>query len=297
MPLISVVMPARNADATLREALDSLVAQTLSDFELVLVNDGSSDATLMLAEEYRGRLPLRVLSHVRSLGVAQSINDGLAASDSEFVARLDADDLAHPVRLERQLAFLRDNPNVGVCGSHMQVFSVENGLRDDRHVLAHPLGSAEIRTALVQRCAVSHPSVVCRRQVFELAGVYDPRFDFAEDYELWCRASLLGVQFANVPEVLTSYRKHAGQISNTKAQLQYERDIAIKNRYMSAFLQGEAAGLLPHLLSLQTQFPSRELALAAFHQCGSAVVKLGRAVPDADEYARILTGSLTRHLA
>jgi glycosyltransferase involved in cell wall biosynthesis len=293
MPLISVVMPARNAAATLAESLDSLVQQSFADFELVLVNDGSSDDTAAIAERYAPQLNLRLLHHETSQGVARSINDGLAASDSEFVARLDADDLAQPLRLQRQLDFLRTQTQVGVCGSDMLVFSQE---QEQRFVLAHPSANAAIRTALVQRCAIAHPSVMCRRQIFELAGCYDERFDFAEDYELWCRASLLGVQFANIAEPLTHYRKHAGQVSRQKAQLQYERDMAIKARYMGAWLQGEPPGLLPQFLALQTRFPSREIALAVLQQSGMAMTQLARAVPDGEEFGRIMTGSLLRHL-
>ena len=293
MPLISVVMPARNASATLAESLDSLAAQSFKDFELVLVNDGSSDETAAIAERYSDRLALRIVHHESSQGVARSINDGLAASDSEFVARLDSDDLAQPERFARQLEFMRANPQVGVCGTHVLVFSREH---EQSFVLNHPTTSPAIRTALLQRCAIAHPSLMARRQVFELAGTYDVRFDFAEDYELWCRASLLGVQFANIPEPLTHYRKHAGQVSQQKAQLQYERDMAIKNRYMGAFLQGEAPGLLPQFLALQTRFPNREMAVAVLQQCGMAMTKLARAVPDVEEYGRIVTGSLLRHL-
>lgn len=293
MPLISVVMPARNAAATLAESLDSLVQQSFGDFELVLVNDGSSDDTAAIAERYALRLNLRLIHHPSSQGVARSINDGLAASDSEFVARLDADDLAQPQRLQRQLDFLRAQTQVGICGSDMLVFSQEP---EQRFVLAHPGANAAIRTALVQRCAIAHPSVMCRRQIFELAGTYDERFDFAEDYELWCRASLLGVQFANIAEPLTHYRKHAGQVSRQKAQLQYERDMAIKARYIGAWLQGEPPGLLPQFLALQTRFPSREIALAVLQQSGMAMTRLARVVPDGEEYGRIMTGSLIRHL-
>lgn len=295
MPLISVVMPAKNAAATLAESLDSLARQSCKDFELVLVNDGSSDDTAAIAERYAGDLALRLVTHESSQGVAASINDGLAASDSEFVARLDADDLALPQRLQHQLDFLRANPGVGVCGSHVEVFSDTDP--SQHFVLAHPTTSPAIRTALLQRCALAHPSVMCRRAVFEQVGRYDIRSDFAEDYELWCRASLLGVQFANLPEVLTRYRKHAGQVSQQKGQLQFERDIGIKQRYMAAFLQGESPGLLPQFLALQTRFPNRELALAVLQQCGPTMTRLARAVPDVDEYARIVTGSLLRHLA
>jgi glycosyltransferase involved in cell wall biosynthesis len=219
MPLISVVMPARNAAATLAATLDSLVAQTFKDFELVLVNDASSDDTPHIAESYCSRLSIRLVHHAENQGVAKSINEGLAQSDSIFVARLDADDLARADRLEKQLAFMTAHEAVDVCGSHMEVFSEEEGSQMASFVLAHPTSHAAITTAFVQRCAMAHPSVLARRRLFDEIGAYDPRFDFAEDYELWCRAALLGRQLANIAEPLPPPRR-AGEPPEGAAAVQ-----------------------------------------------------------------------------
>lgn len=297
MPLISVVMPARNAEATLDQSLQSLVAQSLRDFDLVLIDDGSTDQTAEIADRYRHALNLRLIRHERSQGVAQSINDGLHAADAEYIARLDADDLAHPQRLERQLAYLREMREVSVCGTQMLIFDGDKGPQHAHGILAHPTKSAAIRTALLQRCAIAHPSVMCRRSLFEYVGYYDSRFDFAEDYELWCRASLLGIQFGNIDAPLTSYRKHEGQVSQQKAQLQFERDMSIKMNYMRAWLEGEDPGFLPQFLALQTRFPSREMAFEVMQKCSKAMIDLAARVPDSDEYARIVAGALQRHLA
>jgi glycosyltransferase involved in cell wall biosynthesis len=297
MPLISVVMPARNAAATLAATLDSLVAQTFKDFELVLVNDASSDDTPHIAESYCSRLSIRLVHHAENQGVAKSINEGLAQSDSIFVARLDADDLARADRLEKQLAFMTAHEAVDVCGSHMEVFSEEEGSQMASFVLAHPTSHAAITTAFVQRCAMAHPSVLARRRLFDEIGAYDPRFDFAEDYELWCRAALLGRQFANIAEPLTRYRRHGGQVSRQKAQLQFSRDIAIKRKYLTGWLDGGAQAHLAEFLSLSTQFASRDVALAVITESTPAMLQLGQRLPDQDEYARIVAGSIRRHLA
>jgi glycosyltransferase involved in cell wall biosynthesis len=292
MPRVSVVMPALNAERTIAESLESLAKQTFTDFEVVVVDDGSSDRTAEIASGFAGRVQVRVIRHESPLGVARSINDGLAATDSELVARLDSDDLALPNRFERQVGWMDGQPSVGVCGSHMTMF--EEG-SEQRSVLAHPTLSSEIRTALVQRCAIAHPSVVFRRAVIDRVGNYDERFDFAEDYELWCRASLLGVQFANVPEPLTLYRRHPGQVGKRKAQIQFERDLQIKDRYMSAWLGGDAVGFTPHFLSLQTQFPSKEVAIAVFNEVSAVLVRLAKVLPDGAGYSRILAQSVIRH--
>lgn len=296
MPRISIVIPVLNAERTLAATLISLANQTFRDFEVLLVNDGSTDGTCAVAERYSTNLPVRVLTHSASLGVARSLNDGITASDSEFIARLDADDFAEPNRLQRQLEFMQSNPRTGVSGTHMKVFSEEAGERKDLFVLAHPLTNAGIRTALLQRCTLAHPSVICRRTVFDRVGLYDTRFDFCEDYELWCRASLLGVQFGNIPEALTHYRRHAGQVSHLKAQTQFEKDLEVKRRYMGAWLDGDDPGLMPEFLSRQTRFASREVATQVVERCFDAMQRLGRRAPDVSEYSSMVVESLRRHL-
>jgi glycosyltransferase involved in cell wall biosynthesis len=287
-------MPALNAGHTINEALESLASQTFKDFELVLVDDGSTDRTGEIAQTFAERLRVRVIRHESPKGIAKSINAGLAASDSEFVARLDSDDLALPIRLERQLEWMERHAGLGVCGSHMAVF--RSGF-EPHQLLAHPTKSSEVRTALVQRCAIAHPSVMFRRAAIDRIGNYNNNFDFAEDYELWCRASLLGVQFANIPEALTHYRNHQGQVTMSKAQSVFEWDLRVKNQYLSAWLGGDAIGFAPHFLSLATQFPSREIALAVFKETSHVLMRLAKCLPDNEEFSRVLTLSVLKHLS
>lgn len=292
--LIAVVVPAYNAAATLAQTLASLARQTERDFEVVLVDDASSDATPQIAAQFTADLPLRVLRNDGNTGVAGSLNRGIAASDSEFVARLDADDLAQPERLARQLAFLREQPQVDLVGSHMGLFrSVDEGVRG---VLAHPLADATIKTVLVQRNAISHPSLMARRSFFADVGPYNPALDFAEDYDLWCRGALLGKRYANLAEVLTLYRVHAASVSQSKMQLQYERDVEVKRRYIGALLGDTAPAWLPQLFAAGTRFASRDAAAMAFAESSAALLALSARVRDAAEYAALVKACLQRHL-
>lgn len=292
MPKVSFVIPVLNAERTLNEALDSLTKQDFTNFDVILINDGSNDATEKIAQSYSNQLDLQLINHQTPQGIADSLNEGIKVSQAEFIARLDADDIAEPSRLSKQVEFLNQNPTIGICGTDMLVFS--DGVT--KGILAHPTSSNKIRTALVQRCAISHPSVMCRKQIFETIGYYNNQFEVAQDYELWCRASLLGIQFANIPEPLTRYRKHADQAGQKKAQLQYERDLEIKKRYISAWLNGENPGLLPHFFSLVTKFPSEEVGLQAFNQVALMMMQLAKVLPDTEEYTSIVAGSVARHL-
>ena len=296
MPLISVVIPALNAAPTLGETLQSLAHQSLRDFEVVLVDDGSTDGTAELAARFEGQFPLRRVAHDRPQGVARSLNDGLRAGDSAFIARLDADDLAHPERLRLQLEFLQAHPEVQVCGTQLVVFDHERGLQHPLGLLSHPTDDAAIRTAFIQRCAIAHPSVMARRGLFDWVGGYDPAFDFAEDYELWCRASLAGAVFANLELPLTYYRKHAKQVSQSRAQQQWGHDLRIKQRYMRSFLRGREPGQLPEFLALQTRYADRRAGLTAYQACAQRLVELAACVPDAAEYAAFASAAIARHL-
>ncbi|NVO08184.1 MAG: glycosyltransferase family 2 protein, partial [Rhodoferax sp.] len=247
MPLISVVIPAHNAASFVAETLCSLVKQTFRDFEVVLVDDGSADGTAEISHRFSDDLALRVLVNAQNSGVAASINRGIAESDSLYIARLDADDLAHPDRLRQQLAFLEASPDIDLCGTHMRMF--KDGDATHTSVHEHPTSDAAIKTMLLQHNALSHPSVLMRRQFMSDVGQYDPACDYAEDYDLWCRGALMGKRYANMPVHLTSYRVHSGQVGQIKSKLQCERDLAVKTRYMSALLGGMTPGYLPALFS------------------------------------------------
>lgn len=298
--LISVLLPAYNAAATLEQTLASLTHQTCRDFEVVLVDDCSRDATLAVAQRFTPHLRMKLLRNEHNQGVARTLNRGLQQAEGEFIARLDADDLAQPTRLQRQLDVLREQPQLDVLGSHMVMFQAAPGA--DVHtvrplgMLAHPTADGAIKTALVQRNVLSHPSLMIRRSFFDDVGSYNPALDFAEDYDLWCRGALLGKRYANLPEALTWYRLHGGQVSQSKAALQFERDVEVRRRYIAALLGEVPTAALPQLLAGATRYASREQAAQALVDSSAALVTLGARVRDAAEYASIVKACLQRHL-
>lgn len=193
---VTVLIPARNAEATLAETLDSLVAQTFGDFEVLLVNDASEDSTLRLAERFTTRLKLQIISTTENAGVAGALNLGLSRISSPYILRLDADDIAHTQRLEKQFSYLEANPHIDVCSSGMEIFYPDSS--KPRQPLMKPQDDAVIKTALVQYCSMSHGASLFRKTFFEDVGVFDTRLDFAEDYDLWCRGALLGKVYTNL---------------------------------------------------------------------------------------------------
>src|ERR1700744_5386322 len=127
MKAATVLIPARNAEQTLAETLESLVNQTFRDFDVVLVDDASTDRTAEIAQSFQSRLEIRILSPGTHLGAAGAANFGLRAIESTYIARIDADDIAMPTRLEKQVLFLEANPHVDVLGTGMELFSEQPG--------------------------------------------------------------------------------------------------------------------------------------------------------------------------
>jgi glycosyltransferase involved in cell wall biosynthesis len=208
-PRVSVVMPVRDGERFLVEAVESVLSQTLSDLELIVVDDGSADGTPALLDELARRYArLRVVTQPPG-GLAAALNAGCALAAAPAIARLDADDVALPDRLERQLAYLDSNPEVALLGGGI-VLVDEAGLEIDR-------APGRAAPDLAERNELVHATVVMRTEAFRALGGY--RLDQAEDYDLWLRFDERhGV--AALEEPVIRYRLHPGQFSVTKLERQ-----------------------------------------------------------------------------
>jgi glycosyltransferase involved in cell wall biosynthesis len=208
--VISVVMPARNNAPYVREAIDSILGQTEGDLELLVIDDASSDDTAAVVSSV-GDPRVRLLRNEIRLGIAGSVNRGIAAARGEYIARMDADDVAMPTRLATQRAFLEAHPRVALCGTWVRMF--DGAWHRDRRLETHP---ERMRCALLLFNVLSHPTAMWRRGAFAQHGLtYDESFTNSEDYDLWCRASHV-VGIANVPAVLLRYRVHGAQAGHDR---------------------------------------------------------------------------------
>jgi hypothetical protein len=214
-PRVSVVMAVHNGDRYIGAAVDSVLAQRFPDLELIVVDDGSTDRSAAIVRE-RADPRVRLVSNGRNLGLAPSLNIGVAAARGEFIARLDSDDLALPARLERQVAFMDANPGVALVGS-WYVTMAEDGTPGAPIRL--PTRHWDLRWHLCIHCPFAHSAVLWRRRVVaERVGVYDERLRFSEDYDFWCRISAQ-LQVANLPEYLIHLRTHPGSMTSTYGDL------------------------------------------------------------------------------
>jgi len=226
-PAVSVLMPAWNAERWIREALDSILFQSFEDWELVAVDDGSTDGTAAILREYAGRDPrVRAYSLGFNAGVVQALNTGVWMCHAPLVARQDADDFSAPGRLGAQKEFMDLNPGVAVVGAWARVVG-EDG--EDKGAIAHPeLSGPDVRRALKSCCALVHGSAMFRKAVVLQAGGYsgDLCFRHAEDFELWVRLAK-SHELRNMPEFLYFHREHPARVSVVHKDYQDEAAAAI----------------------------------------------------------------------
>ncbi len=225
-PLVSALLAVHNGERYVRAALESVLRQTVSDLELLVVDDGSTDgtpATLAGLADPR----LRVLGNDERIGLAASLNRALDQARGRYLARLDADDIAMPDRLERQLARITSSPPVSVLGTAVVELDGTGGLGRLLHMPEHP---ATVRWAALFSSPFFHPTVLVEREALERHGLrYDPEYLESEDYDLWTR--LLAVADGdNLRDPLVLYRVHADQASHRRRDLQrgFQQRVALR---------------------------------------------------------------------
>jgi glycosyltransferase involved in cell wall biosynthesis len=214
VPTISVLMPAYNATRYLREAIDSVLAQSFADFELILLDDGSTDQTPQVLKEYAWR-DARIRVHGgANRGISQTLNDGLAMARGEFIARMDADDISLPERFAKQVRFLREHPEHVLVGSRCMMIDPEGFPICEKFDIA--LDHEEINASLMKMgWPLVHPAVMMRAAAVRSIGGYDVTYRTNQDHDLFLRLAEIG-RLANLPEVLLKYRQHLQSVGTKK---------------------------------------------------------------------------------
>ena len=229
-PKVTVLLAVHDGEPYIREAVQSVLDQTFTDFELLLVDDASTDETVAIVERL-GDERIRILRNERNLGQVPSLNRGLGEARGEYVARLDADDACLPTRLARQVEILDAEPRVGLVGTWMDAV-------DDRGRLLGRLQKTLddyvdfVYHTLIMRVYVSHPSAMYRREPVVRLGCYDESTGPAEDKDLWRKLALERFEARIVPEALVRYRLHDLQLSHVRAEYQRQVDAASQDRFL-----------------------------------------------------------------
>ena len=233
LPKISVLMSVYNGERYVREAVESMLNQTFTDYEFIIVDDGSTDSTWQILQGYAASEPRVVLvRNETNVGLTGSLNKGLDLARGEYIARMDADDVSLPHRLAAQVAFLDGSPEVGVVGSAVQVIDA-NGSPGD--VWRYPTTHALILWSLCFHAGIAHPAAVFRKGVVERVGGYDERFAQAQDRDLWQRLSSVA-RLANLPDVYLLHRKHPDTVSCRRTDMQARNSAKAGQRLMTRLL-------------------------------------------------------------
>jgi glycosyltransferase involved in cell wall biosynthesis len=241
-PQVSVLLPCRNAASTLDEALASLADQTFRDFEIIAVDDGSTDETPALLDEWRKRdARVRVICTPPG-GIVAALDTAAAHVRGEWLARMDADDIAMPKRLERQMAFLDAYPDLVACGTRVRYVpkdQVRDGARRYEQWINSVVSWEEIERDLFVECPIPHPSLVISRTVFERVGGYRDA-GWPEDYDLILRLWESGFRFGKVSDVLLEWREGPERLSRTDGRYGEEAFRRCKAHFLKHRIAGRA---------------------------------------------------------
>lgn len=237
-PAVSILMPVYNGLPYLREALNDLLGQTFEDFELVAVEDGSTDDSLAVLQEYADRdARIVIVENRENLGLTKSLNRGLCRCRAPLVARADADDGYALDRLERQVAFMKAHPEVGLLSCAVTKTN-EEGVPFSKSTF--PLEDGQIRVRELFVNSFSHPGVMFRTDLVRSVGGYDPAFWTAEDCDLWARLRP-HTRLANLPEPLVRYRVVSSSVMRTRGEEGTKLGLLVRQRLLSDYLGRDVA--------------------------------------------------------
>lgn len=224
-PRVSVLMPAYNAEKYIGAAIESVLNQTFTDFELIIVNDGSTDNTPNIIHEYEQHdNRIRFINNRINSGLVAVLNQGLDLCRGEYIARMDSDDIARKNRLELQVKYMDAHPGTGLLGGAYQMFGTKSAL------ITLPCDVKILD--LLKQCCIAHPTVMMRASVLRKYQLYyDPEYQHAEDYELWSRM-IRYTEIQNLPDILLDYRWHGENISATKSDIQLNNSRKIQQNIL-----------------------------------------------------------------
>ncbi len=218
--LISVLLPVFNSEKYISESIQSILDQTYTNFELLILDDGSTDNTLLIINEFQDDR-IRIFTSDKNNGIVYQLNKGIENSKGEFIARMDADDISHPKRFEKHIEFLNSQPKIDVLGTFAKKMGDEVGLIEYQYNKP-----GQISFLLNFYCYMLHPTVMMRNRIFSKFK-YSSDYPLAEDYGLWCQVNT-GSNLYILDEVLLDYRIHKEQTNKSDKRLKVQFDSVIK---------------------------------------------------------------------
>ena len=233
-PLVSVIMPVYNGERFLAQAIESILSQTYTNLELIIVNDGSTDSTPAILEQFAYQdSRVRVITNqtAQGYGGEKASNETYKLAKGRYIAKLDADDVAHPTRLAKQVDFLENNPDVFLTGTFLEIIDASGRVTGTRE---YPVTHQAIHRDYYYRNGIGHPSIMFRNGVVN-GDFYQLRFPALNDYYSFFSLMETGHKMANLPEYLVQYRIHDANTVFTDLRRKWATNMAIKQSFISDF--------------------------------------------------------------
>lgn len=222
-PRVSVLMSVYNGEKYLKESIESILSQTYSDFEFIIIDDGSTDNSLKIIKAFPDQR-IRLVCNKKNIGLANSLNRGIKLAQGEYILRMDADDISLPNRITKQVKYMDANPDIDISGVWIKHIMQD---KKEKLIWKFPTDPAMISFTLLFYNPIGHNTVIIRKKLFSTNKLlYDPSYETAEDYDLWVRASKFS-KMSNLGKVLVLYRRHYEQIGVKKAARQKKVSLLI----------------------------------------------------------------------
>lgn len=234
-PKVSVIMSVYNDKHYVKDTIKSVLNQTFGDFEFIIINDGSTDGTQEILENYaRKDERITILVNEDNMGLTRSLNRGIENSKGEYIARIDAGDICRPSRLEKQVKFLDENGDVYIIGSYHYWINEKGRIIGEYRF---PTVRKQIKKNLFGFASIAaHPALMTRRELFKKTGLYDVSYSTSMEYELYIRTIKNGWEITNIPEFLVYVLRREKGISESKIKTIFVNQFRIKARYLPSLL-------------------------------------------------------------
>ena len=277
LPLVSILLPVFNGEKHLEETITSIIQQSYTNFELLIIDDGSTDKSLHIIKNFNDNR-IKLYQNKLNIGLINTLNYALKFCKGELIARMDADDISSKYRIEKQVKLFCVNNTIDICGTNFHLID-DKGI--NLKIIRHPKSHQSIKFNFIYHSVINHPSVMFRRKVYDENNnnFYNIAYKYVEDLELWLRL-VFNYKFYNINENLFSYRIHTSQVSNCNQIIQTELSNRIKDEYILK--------LFPYLnevdFSIVQSFFNRDLLLKQYKF--NNLIKISRLILKSN-YAKI----------
>lgn len=229
IPQVSVVMPVFNVGAFVKEAIESILNQSYTNFEFIIIDDASTDNTHEVIKSFED-VRLQVYTNEVNKGLAANLNRAIMIAKGKYILRMDGDDISHPDRIKIQVKFMESNPDVGIVGSWIKLFGVANTVNE------YPTEDISCKFQLLFGVPFAHPSVAFRKSdLFKFNLFYNEELtQYGEDYDLWVRAARV-IKFSNIPEVLLNYRTFPSELKKEAEDKRFLQEVITRKKVLQEY--------------------------------------------------------------